>query len=448
MKQHLSKTFKRAILVMAPLLLISACEKPTDNLGFQQIIGGTIEADSIHLKVVSYTSPVDSIIVALDYDRQLLFGGYASTRLLGQTQSSYFGTEKANIVSQLLPEQVNANYGNNAKIDSVNLYIRLTSAYGDTSQPMDIVVNLLDEELRTDSNFYSNYQPALGQELGRLTAYQPKPKTQVTFEGDLAPAHLRIPLDTAYFQANFADVANGNFEPFASFSSFTEYFKGIKVSTESGGAVLYTNLASAYSLLRIYYHNDSDTTFTDLSFDQDKSVVPINFSTFEQDYTGSSLESLALDSINGEDQTYIQSMGGVCTAFKFDQQRIDSLVKEGLIINKAQLEVYTAQGTGENVAPSTRMEIRHLDGFSLGDRILDFSGDNGEGGGTLSRGVLRNNKYTFELTRHLFSVLNSGENNTLAIIPATRTTAANRTILRGGSGLQEKATVVVYYTKP
>lgn len=448
MKQTILKTLKRAILAMAPLLLIISCEKPTENLGFQQIIGGTIEADSVHVKVVSYTSPVDSIIVALDYDRQQLFGGYASTRLLGQTNSPYFGTEKANIISQLLPEQVNADFGTNAQVDSVNLYIRLTSAYGDTSVPMDIVVHLLDEELDRDSNFYSNYQPALGPELGRITNVKPSPKTGRLFEGDLAPAHLRIPLDTSYFQANFADVADGNFEPFSSFSGFTEYFKGIKVSAEGGSSILYTNLASAYSLVRIYYHNDSDTTFTDLSFDQDKSTVPINFSTFEQDYTGSALENLGLDSINGEEQTYVQAMGGVCTAFKFDQSKIDSLLAEGLVINKAELEVYTAQGTGESVAPSSRMEIRQLDGFTLGDRILDFSGDDGTGDGTLRRGVLRNNKYVFSLTRHLFAVLNSGENNTLAIIPATRTTAANRTILRGGSGLQERATVVVYYTKP
>ncbi len=447
MTKHIFKTLKRAILIMAPLLLVISCERPTDNLGFEQIIGGTIEADTMHLKVVSYTAPIDSIVVALDYERQQLLGGYNPVRIMGQSQSTYFGTEKAILVSQLLPEQVNANFGSNPVVDSVNLYIRLTGSYGDTSLPMDIAVHLLDEGLSRDSNFYSNFRPVLGQELGRLDAYLPRPKTEKSFEGQVAPAHLRIPLDTAYFQANFADVGDGSFEAFSEFEAFTEYFKGIQLSSESGGAILNTNLASAYSLLRIYYHNDNDTTFTDLSFDQDRSSVPINFSTFDLDYSGSNLARLSLDSVNGEAQTYVQSMGGVCTAFKFEKAKIDSLLDEGLIVNGAQLEVYTAQGTGESVAPSPSMELRFLEGRSLNDRIIDFQ-DASDVNGALNRGVLRNNKYSFDISRHLFSVLNSGENNTLAIVPKTRTTAANRTILRGGSGSSERATVVVYYTKP
>ena len=447
MKNRIIKTLKRAILAIAPLFLIPACEKPTDDLGFQQIIGGTIEADSMHIEVTSYTAPIDSILVALDYERQLILGGYNSTRLIGQTQSSYFGLERSNLVTQLLPEQVNADFGANPKVDSVNLYIRLTGAYGDTSQPMSLSVRLLENELSTDSNFYSNFEPSLAQELGRLDNYLPTPRTEGILDGELAPAHLRIPLDTAYFQANFADVGDGNFDAFSSFVKFREYFTGIKVSPESGAAILYSNLASAFSMIRIYYHNEEDTTFTDLNFDQDKSTVPINFSTFEHDYSNSSIGALTMDSINGEDLTYIQAMGGVTTAFKFDRQKIDSLIGEGLIINSAELEVYTAQGTGESVAPPSSMEIRFLEDKSLGDRILDFSEEDG-GGGALRRGVLRNNKYVFNLSRHLFSVLNSGENNTLAIIPTNRSTAANRTILRGGSGIQNRATVIVYYTKP
>ena len=58
---------------MAPFLFI-ACEKPSDGLGFEQVIGGTIEADSIHLPLISYTAPIDSILVALPYSDQIRFG--------------------------------------------------------------------------------------------------------------------------------------------------------------------------------------------------------------------------------------------------------------------------------------------------------------------------------------------------------------------------------------
>jgi len=440
-------TVKRAILAMAPLFFIAACEKPTDDLGFQQIIGGNTEADSMHINLVSWTAPVDSIVVALDYSTQVTLGGYNSVRLLGHSESNYFGVEKARIVSQMIPNELNVDFGNNPVVDSVNLYLRLTEAYGDTSKTMDFAVYELSQAFDEDSLYYSNYQPTLANEIGRLNAYQPQPKTNSQFEGELAPALLRIPMDAAYFQSKFADVANGTADEFSSFAKFMEYFKGVQIEAESGGCILYTNLASAYTGLRIYYHNDEDTSYAELNFDQDKSIKPINFSTFEQDYTGSPLETLAQDSVNGEAETYTQAMAGVCTALRFDSHKIDSLVNEGLVINKAEVEIFTAQGSTEPVAPSPKMELRLLEGKSLGDRIIDFQTDGG-GGGTLSRGILRNNKYVIDLTRHLFEVLNSKENPTLALVPTTRTTAANRTILRGGSGLSERATVIVYYTKP
>lgn len=438
---------KKAILVMASFALLASCEKPTEGLGFEQVIGGTIEADSIHVSIISYTTAVDSILVALPYQQQLLFGGYNSTRLLGRTQSSTFGSEEAIILAQLLPEQVNPDFGDNPLIDSVNLYLRLTEAYGDTSIAMDISVSEIETTFSKDSSFYSNYRPAIGRELGRIDNYMPKPKTTVFVEDLLAPATLRIPLDKDYFQSKFADVGDGEFDSLATFGTFVEYFKGIEVKAETGGAILYTNLASNYSLIRIYYHNDLDTTFTDLSFNQDKSTVPITFSTFNQDYSGSSIDLSTVDSINGEDITYVQAMGGVVTGFKFDLGKIDSLSQEGLIINRALIEFYTAQGLATAVAPSPRMEIRLLDGNALGDRILDYQVDGG-GDGNLRRGILRDNRYVFDVSRQLFSVLNSGENPAMVITPLTRTTAANRTILRGGKEPQQRAKVIIYYTKP
>jgi len=438
---------KRAILTMASFTLLSACEKPTDGLGFEQVIGGNIEADTIHVPIISYTTAVDSILVALPYQQQLLFGGYNSTRLLGRTVSSSFGTEEARILAQLLPEQVNPDFGDNPIVDSVNLYLRITEAYGDTSLAMNISVSELEQSFSQDSSFFSNYNPIIGREIGRLDNYMPAPKTTVLIEDILAPATIRIPLDLAFFQSKFADVGTGEFDSLASFTNFVKYFKGIEVKTENAGCILYTNLASNYSLIRIYYHNDLDTTFTDLSFNQDKSTVPITFSTFSHDYTNSDIDLSSIDSVNGETQTYVQAMGGTVTGFKFNLNKIDSLSDEGLIINRALIEFYTAQGLGTAVAPSPRMEIRFFNGNALGDRILDYQLDGG-GDGNLRRGALRDNRYVFDVSRQLFSVLNSGINNSMAITPLTRTTAANRTILRGGKEPQEQAKVIIYYTKP
>jgi hypothetical protein len=152
------------------------------------------------------------------------------------------------------------------------------------------------------------------------------------------------------------------------------------------------------------------------------------------------------DTVNGDDQTYIQAMGGVATALKFNRTKLDSLSQQGFVINRALLEVSTAIGTGESVAPSSRLEIRELVGKGLGARSIDFQDD--RGGGQLRLGVFRDNRYTFDLTQEIFDILNTGQFRTLALVPSSRTTSANRTILQGGSSPLERAKLIVYYTQP
>lgn len=448
MRQFLcSYRFQLSAFVLSVLLLASACEKPTDELGFSQVIGNTIDADSLHLPIITYTREIDSVLVALSYRDQLQIGGYNPERLLGYSQSPIFGTEEARLLSQLLPTQVNQDFGANPQVDSVYLYLRMTEAYGDTSQPMDIIVHELDQSFKRDTLYFSNYRPALAAELGRLEGYFPRPRSGVQIEGQPAPASLRIPLSVDFFQQRFADIGNGQASEFSSFANFLDYFKGIQVEARAGGCMLYLNLASSFSRLRIYYHNDQDTSFSDLDFAQDKSTVPIILSAFDQDYQNSEIGSREVDSLQGEAITYVQALGGVATAIKLDPRRVDSLAEEGLVINRAFLELYTAVGTGEATPPPTRLELRLLEGKSLGSRIVDFSGQTG-GDGQLQPSALRLNFYRFDITRHLFRTLNQGENPTLAAVPTSRTSAANRSVLRGGKSGSERAKIIVYYTKP
>jgi len=435
-----------ALLALGLILLFGACEKPTDNLGFDQIIGNTVEADTLELPLVKYTAPVDSILVAFRYQDQLALGGYSSTRLMGRYQSSYFGSAQAEMLAQIFPDQVNPDFGSNPVLDSVFLNLRTTGAYGDTTAPMHLAVYELDEGFSRDSIYYSNYDPGATRLLGELLNYSPRPRTAVRFNETFRAPFIRIPLDREYFQERFVSVGNGSYEPFSTFDNFIEYFKGLKVSALSGECILSLNLASAFSNLQLHYHNDTDTGIVEFNFDQDRSLVPITFSRFEQDYENALFDLKAQDTVLGEQQTYVQAMGGVTTALKIDPRRMDSLSRAGLIVNRARLQLSTAVGTGDPAAPAQALEIRILEGRHLGSRILDFQDNRGDG--ELRLGVLRANRYQFDLTRHLFNVLNSGENNTLAIVPVSRTTSASRTILRGGENAEAPAKLIVYYTKP
>jgi len=238
MPHTLLKLAKRAILVMAPFVFLASCEKPTDNLGFNQVIGGTIKGDTLHIPVISYTRQIDSILVALAYDNQRSLGGYSSTRLMGRNFSFYTGLSSAHMISEILPLQVNPDFGTNAVIDSVNLFLRITGAYGDTTQAMTLEVHELAENLSKDSIFFSNFKPALGQQLGILENYYPTPNTASSYEGSTEFPLVKIPLDNNYFQSQFADVGDGEFEPLSTFPNFLEYFKGLYVTASEGATVL------------------------------------------------------------------------------------------------------------------------------------------------------------------------------------------------------------------
>jgi hypothetical protein len=440
----------RGFLPLAFFTLFLACEKPTDDLGFSQVIGETIDGDTLHLPLVTYTRRIDSILMALPYQTQTnssLFDGYRSVKLLGRNQSNYFGQSQANIVAEILPLQVNPDFGDQAQIDSVSLFLRLNGSYGDTGQSMDLEVYELGENLSKDSTFFSSFEPSLGSLLGTRENYAPKPNSSGSFEGETAPPLLRIPLDNDYFQSRFAQVGDGAFEPFSSLASFLEYFKGIYITSTAGKAILSVNLNSSFSAMRIHYHNTTDTSVVELNFSANRSLEPIAFSTFNHDYSTSQINLANQDTINGEPLTYVQAMGGVATAFKLNTQRIDSLSKEGLVINRALLELNTAVGTGEAVEPISRLEVREFLGNGLGSRAVDFTSDNG-GDGNLRLGALRNNRYRFDLTRQLFAMLNEGNTNALAVVPSNRSRVANRTILEGSESGNKPATLIVYYTQP
>ncbi len=437
------------MLVMAPFVFI-ACETDNGEIGRNTIIGLPPGLDSVHLNIISFTQQVDSVLVALPYSTQLSLGGYTGSRLAGNLMDQYLGQANAGFVSQMIPNQLNTDFGTNPVIDSVKLYLRYNGSYGDTSKSMDLEVYELDQSLNRDTNFYSSFSPTLGVKLGEKLGFTPRPKSNINVDGTLISPTLVVDLETSYFTDNFANVADGSNENFADFESFIEYFKGIHVKgAGSDGAILYFNLNNSNSRIVVSYHNDSDTSEVILNFAQDKSTVPIGFSVFSQDYTNAVSEVNNPDSLSpGEFTTYTQSMGGVATVLKLPelQQLID---QQGIVINRAFIEVPVQRGLGSSLSPNSSLEIRKMSSDGPSRTIRDFNFDGSQtGGGILRLGSLRDNKYLFEVTEHVFEVVNGDANSNLAIVPVNKATTANRTILKGGADAVEPITLIVYYTKP
>ncbi|MDZ7845291.1 MAG: DUF4270 family protein [Owenweeksia sp.] len=126
------KSLKRAILLMAPFVLL-ACEKPNEELGIGQVTGGLAGLGDTTLEVLSYTQKLDSTLVALSYEDQKLVGGYFGNRMVGALVDGHFGRSESAVVAQMRLDGVNVDFGTNPVIDSVSLFMRYNGAYGDTS---------------------------------------------------------------------------------------------------------------------------------------------------------------------------------------------------------------------------------------------------------------------------------------------------------------------------
>ncbi len=456
--------WKRAIFIVAPFLFI-ACEKPNEELGFNQVIGsvaglGVIEFDSL----ITYTQGIDSLLVATD-ETQSAFGGYSGNKLVGSITDGYFGRTEASFVSQLILTDIDPDFGTNPNVDSVYLYLRYAGSYGDTSKIMNLEVFELAGDIRpngvvldadsneVDSAYYSNFQPILGATPVLLgsKSFVPRPKTNVRIENAFTGPTLKLALDTNYFQQKFADVGDGNNTDLASNAAFIKYFKGIYVrATTEKGSILYFNLGSTNSRLKVYFHNDEDPEVQSvtMNFSQSSDVQPVGFNMFNNDYSGIKYPvDFNLNNMNtsiGEKVTYVQAMGGVTTVI--DIPNLQWLADSSILINQAYLEIRKERGTGLGLAPPPGLEIREFTSRGPGSTIRDFA--TATGGGTFVAEEIRDGYYRFNITKYVFEVVNTGVPKKLAVVPVAKSTAANRVILQGGYGTESPVRLKVYYTKP
>lgn len=443
--KYCKSNLKRAILLMAPFFFI-ACEKQNGELGFDQVIGGVSFTDVRTFDVITHSQNVDSLLVALPYDAQILLGGYGGNRLLGAREDAYTGTSFASFTSQMVLEQLNPDFSGITKLDSVNLILELNGSYGDTTQTMSIGVFSLAEGLNREDTVYSNFQPQEGQQLGALNNYTLRPDATVFYDTALIPPSIVIPLDTNFFTdlilgPNVGSNLSGN-------ELFVEYFKGMHIrTTQVGGPMAYLNLLAANSRLLIYYQDqDGATQQFALRFTASGETTPIHFSMFSQDYANSIYTPNMQDSINGEMATYVQTMGGVATVLEV--LSLNEIIDSGFVINRALIEIGTSRGTGSGLPPVSSLEVREFEGGRPNSATIDFTFGSSRGDGTLRLGELRDSRYVFDLTRHIFAITNQNrENLKMAIVPVSKATVANQTILEGGTRTNPLK-LTVYYTKP
>ncbi|MBQ8222341.1 MAG: DUF4270 domain-containing protein [Bacteroidales bacterium] len=330
---------------MTTLLLLvafSGCKK------LPQHIGDSLQPNSSYIKVAFS----DRNSVAAEVERiDSLSTKAASYSLVGNLNDPHFGNSNLSFYTQIGLTSNSLIWGEGATTDSIVLQVLYSGYYGDTLNPITLRVHEVTQDMSGDSmTYYSNTSFEIGDELANLTFY-PTPKTEHLYEDDTVGLRvLRIPVDNALGEKFINDQTSG----FTSNEAFMNYFKGLRFSCDESsgtGSICYFNMLNTNSFLRVYYHNDYDTTFYDFNV----SDKYIRFNHFEHDYA-TAQSPITFDDTTNNPYLYVQSTAGVRTRLVFPE--LAKWAKDqntNVLINEAKLILTGANGLINGVNNDTAM---------------------------------------------------------------------------------------------
>lgn len=336
----------RHFLLFATVFLLtvfSACKK------MPQHVGDSLQPNSSYIRV-AFTGDqnISSVVERVDS----LSTKSATYTLVGDLNDPHFGNTKTSFYTQIGLTSNDMDWGEGAVADSVVLQILYSGYYGDTLTPMTLRVYEVTEDMGADSAaiYYSNTSFEYGEELANYT-FTPRPKTYNNIDDDtLNSAVIRIPINNTLAERFISDQETG----FTSNEAFMNYFNGLYVDGEvaSGtGSICYFNLLHTKSYMRVYYHNNYDTTFYDFNV----SNKYIHFNHFEHDYSVAQAPITFNDTVNNP-YLYVQSTAGVRSRIKFPN--LAQWAKDqntNVLVNEAKLILTGANGLINGVQNDTAM---------------------------------------------------------------------------------------------
>jgi hypothetical protein len=352
------------VVALVSLVILSSCTDSSNGLGFTiQPTGDliTVATDTFGIGAVNYQVP--NMISPTD------------TFLLGSYYDPKYGTTNGDILAQFTCP-VGFQFPSQAYPDSLSLYILFNNWAGDPHSPLRISAYEMDgtplsynTAYYTDVNVptYCSKSILLGSRIMVSV-----PDTVVVADTSTYQPHITYKFSNAELQQLYAAASNGSF---TSQSVFTNYFKGIYLTSDYGnGAVWYVN--RMYMELYFHYHafvNNKDTTLTSgLVFPASKDVRQVNHIT----HPDINRMPAPPDSV-----TYVFSPAGIYTQLNIPVGRIVQRIKNrwsGKVnsINHAELrmEVTERDTVDDYVFPIPAylalVPKQNMNSFRVGDTTL------------------------------------------------------------------------------
>ncbi len=384
-----------------------------------------------------------------------------SKSLLGVFNDPLFGKTEINFASQFRL-QYQPDFGTNAVVDSVRLFLYYRFLYGDTTTMQRIKIYELDESLIIDTTSASggSYDYPYYQDVDLKSMASPIQIGELEFtpqvaqdsaSGDTLYQLLKVPLDISLGEK----LVNADSSQTKNNDVFLEYFKGLYIEAEKddpeGGTVLYLEASSRSSFqgsaLLVYYNNDENIAEEEPDTLYNAYVITnlcARVNSISHDYSGTPFETnLNNDTGPADSLIYVQATGGLKSKVLIDNLSLwrDSA---NTAINKAVLvfQVDTIASEIDKFPPPSQLLFTYIN--EDGDEYLpvDYAFSHIFYGGVLNT---NNYTYSFNITQHLQRIID-GETENLGFFLTTayKNSEAKRVVLKGSSSKTGIRLIITY----
>ena len=417
----------KALFYSALALLTLSCSKTTDKIGDGLLLDsdfiGVYYTDT--LQVVCHSELADSLNTK----------GLSSV-LLGSIMDPVIGRTNASIYTQLHLSSTNQIFGEQAVVDSIVLQLGLTGYYGDTTTLQTVHVYKLADSLSLTQS-YCQYSEVATDNIDLANGYQFRPHPKTNYD-TLQPV-IRIPLTNSFGN----ELATLNTDAYASPDAFKKECYGLMITCESvtqDGAICYiTPTSNEITRLIIYYRESpSDSPMNQKKYYFYITSEDAYFNRYEHDYSVGSANFVQQvingDSTMGQDQLYLQSMGGVKAVLRFPNLAhwTDMLEPNTyLIINEAKL-IFPASANltdSSTYAPPASLALLNINDDGSTSLLQDYYEGTSYYGGSYSSA---NKSVTFRIGEHLQRIImNKQDSQGLFVSIAGASYNAQRWIIGG-----------------
>lgn len=442
-KHHLNLSFSIALMIGALALAFASCKKSPDTIGndllSEEDYIGIYHTDTLTMVCHSFLDSVST--------KNVING------LLGSMNDPVFGLSQAGICSEFRFSAAGQLFGADPVVDSLVLQLYLTNYYGDTTQWQTVHAYSLMDTLSSEGSYYNHTEVETGN-VDYANAYQfrPHPHTKMNVIGGdtIGQAIIRIPLSNSLGEFLISLDSAAYKEP----AVFKQYFPGLCLRCDpvvGDGNISCINLTNnSFTVMQLYYHNaatpdkpkryDYYITSSDNYFNQ----IFHDYSIGDAAFVSQALDG---DTALGQQQLYLQAMGGVRTKISFPtlEHWVDTL-SEGthLIINEAKLIVPAASvDTAVYTAPNSLSLVYFKDDGTTSILPDYFEGTSYFGGGFNAN----TNSATFRISEYMQDIiLGKQADNGLSLGITGGSYNAHRLILNGPEVEENRLRVEITYS--